>query len=69
MIVLYGIRKTFGKQVVLDRVDFEVREGETVALLGPSGTGKSVPGAPRWSPPPVIANAASVPLKKSFGSV
>ena len=42
MIVLHGIRKTFGKQVVLDRVDFEVREGETVALLGPSGTGKSV---------------------------
>ena len=27
---------------MLDRVDFEVREGETVALLGPSGTGKSV---------------------------
>jgi phospholipid/cholesterol/gamma-HCH transport system ATP-binding protein len=42
MIVLHGIRKTFGMQVVLDRVDFEVREGETVALLGPSGTGKSV---------------------------
>jgi phospholipid/cholesterol/gamma-HCH transport system ATP-binding protein len=42
MIVLRGVRKAFGKQVVLDRVDFEVREGETVALLGPSGTGKSV---------------------------
>jgi phospholipid/cholesterol/gamma-HCH transport system ATP-binding protein len=42
MIVLRGIRKTFGTQVVLDHVDFEVREGETVALLGPSGTGKSV---------------------------
>jgi phospholipid/cholesterol/gamma-HCH transport system ATP-binding protein len=42
MIVLRGVRKTFGKQVVLDHVDFEVREGETVALLGPSGTGKSV---------------------------
>jgi phospholipid/cholesterol/gamma-HCH transport system ATP-binding protein len=42
MIVLYGVRKAFGSQVVLDRVDFEVREGETVALLGPSGTGKSV---------------------------
>jgi phospholipid/cholesterol/gamma-HCH transport system ATP-binding protein len=27
---------------VLDGVDFEVREGETVALLGASGTGKSV---------------------------
>ena len=34
--------KRFGKQVVLNGVDFEVREGETVALLGPSGTGKSV---------------------------
>ena len=41
-IELYALHKAFGKQVVLDRVDFEVREGETVALLGPSGTGKSV---------------------------
>jgi phospholipid/cholesterol/gamma-HCH transport system ATP-binding protein len=42
MIELRGIRKRFGTQVVLDGVDFDVREGETVALLGPSGTGKSV---------------------------
>jgi len=42
MIELHGVHKAFGKQVVLDQVDFEVREGETVALLGPSGTGKSV---------------------------
>jgi phospholipid/cholesterol/gamma-HCH transport system ATP-binding protein len=42
MIELRGVRKAFGKQIVLDGVDFEVREGETVALLGPSGTGKSV---------------------------
>ena len=42
MIELHGLHKAFGKQVVLDRVDFEVREGETVALMGPSGTGKSV---------------------------
>ena len=42
MIELHALHKAFGKQVVLDRVDFEVREGETVALLGPSGTGKSV---------------------------
>src|SRR5689334_4609101 len=42
MIELHGVHKRFGKQVVLDGVDFEVREGETVALLGPSGTGKSV---------------------------
>ena len=42
MIELHGVVKRFGKQTVLDGVDFEVREGETVALLGPSGTGKSV---------------------------
>jgi phospholipid/cholesterol/gamma-HCH transport system ATP-binding protein len=42
MIEIYALHMAFGKQVVLDRVDFEVREGETVALLGPSGTGKSV---------------------------
>jgi len=42
MIELLGVAKSFGKQVVLNGVDFEVREGETVALLGPSGTGKSV---------------------------
>ena len=42
MIELHGVYKRFGKQVVLDGVDFNVREGETVALLGPSGTGKSV---------------------------
>jgi phospholipid/cholesterol/gamma-HCH transport system ATP-binding protein len=42
MIELQNVHKRFGKQVVLNGVDFEVREGETVALLGPSGTGKSV---------------------------
>lgn len=42
MIELRKVYKRFGKQVVLDGVDFTVREGETVALLGPSGTGKSV---------------------------
>jgi phospholipid/cholesterol/gamma-HCH transport system ATP-binding protein len=42
MIELRNVHKGFGKQVVLDGVDFNVREGETVALLGPSGTGKSV---------------------------
>jgi len=42
MIELHGVVKRFGKQTVLNGVDFQVREGETVALLGPSGTGKSV---------------------------
>ena len=42
MIELRGVKKRFGSQVILDGVDFDVNEGETVALLGPSGTGKSV---------------------------
>jgi phospholipid/cholesterol/gamma-HCH transport system ATP-binding protein len=42
MIELIDIHKKFGKQIVLDGVNFNVQEGETVALLGPSGTGKSV---------------------------
>ena len=42
MIELVGVRKRFGHQVVLDGVDLEVAQGETLALLGPSGTGKSV---------------------------
>ncbi len=42
MIVLRDVHKRFGDLVVLDGVDFEVQRGETMALLGPSGTGKSV---------------------------
>ncbi len=42
MIELKNVHKRFGHHVVLDGVDFTVADGETVALLGPSGTGKSV---------------------------
>ena len=42
MIELRDVHKKFGRHVVLDGVDFAVKRGETVALLGPSGTGKSV---------------------------
>lgn len=42
MIEIDDLHKRFGEQVVLDGVDFTVQEGETVALLGESGTGKSV---------------------------
>jgi phospholipid/cholesterol/gamma-HCH transport system ATP-binding protein len=42
MILLRDVHKRFGTQVVLDGVDLDVQEGETLALLGPSGTGKSV---------------------------
>jgi len=42
MIELKNVSKRFLDNVVLDGVDFDVRQGETVALLGPSGVGKSV---------------------------
>jgi phospholipid/cholesterol/gamma-HCH transport system ATP-binding protein len=42
MIELRKISKRFGDHVVLDAVDLTVEDGETVALLGPSGVGKSV---------------------------
>jgi phospholipid/cholesterol/gamma-HCH transport system ATP-binding protein len=40
--VLRGLYKSFGKQIVLDGVDLTIRRGETLAILGRSGTGKSV---------------------------
>jgi phospholipid/cholesterol/gamma-HCH transport system ATP-binding protein len=42
MIEFRGVWKSFGDDVVLRGVDLTVREGETLVLLGPSGTGKSV---------------------------
>jgi phospholipid/cholesterol/gamma-HCH transport system ATP-binding protein len=42
MIEYRNLHKRFGEQEVLRGVDLVVQEGETLALLGPSGTGKSV---------------------------
>ena len=42
MINIRGLSKRFGELHVLTDVDFQVREGECVAIIGPSGTGKSV---------------------------
>ena len=41
-VVVQGLRKSFGKQTVLDGIDLTVEAGETVTILGRSGTGKSV---------------------------
>ncbi|MDF0555966.1 ABC transporter ATP-binding protein [Kamptonema sp. UHCC 0994] len=41
LIELKGISKSFGKNVVLDRVDLTIYRGEALAAIGPSGTGKS----------------------------
>jgi phospholipid/cholesterol/gamma-HCH transport system ATP-binding protein len=42
MIEFRDVWKAFGTDAVLQGVDLTVREGETLVLLGPSGTGKSV---------------------------
>jgi phospholipid/cholesterol/gamma-HCH transport system ATP-binding protein len=42
MIEYRNLHKSFGSLKVLQGVDLVVEEGETLALLGPSGTGKSV---------------------------
>ena len=41
-IAIEGLRKAFGEQKVLDGINLEVVKGETVAVLGRSGGGKSV---------------------------
>lgn len=41
MVRLEGISKSFGNKKVLDQVDLEIDRNETLAIIGPSGTGKS----------------------------
>jgi phospholipid/cholesterol/gamma-HCH transport system ATP-binding protein len=42
MIWLEKVTKSLGGRKVLDAIDLEVRAGETLVIVGPSGTGKSV---------------------------
>src|SRR5438128_11474234 len=41
-VAIQGLRKSFDGQTVLDGIDLEVAQGETLAVLGRSGSGKSV---------------------------
>jgi len=42
MIVLEGVKKSFGNQLVLDDLNLEIPAGKITAIIGPSGEGKSV---------------------------
>ena len=41
IVVMKGITKIFGKNKVLDEVNFELKKGEIHALLGENGAGKT----------------------------
>lgn len=41
VLALRGVSRRYGELVILRDVDIELRAGETMALLGPSGSGKS----------------------------
>lgn len=40
-IEIRGLSKKYGENVVLDQVDLTINKGDVVAIIGPSGTGKS----------------------------
>jgi phospholipid/cholesterol/gamma-HCH transport system ATP-binding protein len=42
IISLRGVTKSFGSHTVLEDISFEVPKGRITAIIGPSGTGKSV---------------------------
>ncbi|HWF44104.1 MAG TPA: ABC transporter ATP-binding protein [Candidatus Kapabacteria bacterium] len=42
MISIHNLQKSFGEQPVLRGIDLEIADGETIAIVGQSGCGKSV---------------------------
>ena len=41
MIELRGVSKAYDERVILDEIDFPIYRGDALAVIGPSGTGKS----------------------------
>lgn len=41
MISVKNLHKSFGKNHILNNIDFDIQKGECVAVIGPSGSGKS----------------------------
>ena len=41
MLTVKDLRKSFGSQLLFEHVDFEVKRGERIAIIGNNGTGKT----------------------------
>jgi phospholipid/cholesterol/gamma-HCH transport system ATP-binding protein len=41
LIELKGVSKSFGNNIILNKVDFTIYKGDAIVIIGPSGTGKS----------------------------
>ena len=41
LIKVEGLKKAFGKNLVLNGIDIEINRGDVVVIIGPSGSGKS----------------------------
>lgn len=41
MLKIKNLSKSFGSNKVLNNISLEVNQGDVVAIIGPSGTGKS----------------------------
>ncbi len=41
LVAFRGVSKSFGNNLILDHIDLDIYPGEAVAIIGPSGTGKS----------------------------
>lgn len=42
LIRFVGVAKRFGPKVIFSGLDLEIRKGETITIMGASGSGKSV---------------------------
>ncbi|PKL36561.1 cell division ATP-binding protein FtsE [Candidatus Peregrinibacteria bacterium HGW-Peregrinibacteria-1] len=65
MITIENLTKKQGDKTILDNISFSVKKGEFVALLGPSGVGKTtliniIIGADEWESGKVIVNHYNV---------
>ena len=41
MIKIDNLKKSFADNIILNGISFEIKENEILAIIGPSGTGKS----------------------------